>query len=50
MMVLLGYFFIAAAAGVAASAMVGLVLTNLLIGRFEKRIGQSEFHRMSNSS
>jgi hypothetical protein len=36
MVVLLGYFFIAAAAGVAASAMVGLVLTNLLIGRFEK--------------
>jgi hypothetical protein len=35
-MVLLGYFFIAAISGVAASAMVGFVLTNLLIARFEK--------------
>jgi hypothetical protein len=36
MMVLLGYFFIAAISGVAASAMIGLVLTNLLIDRLEK--------------
>ena len=36
MMVLLSYFLVAAMAGVAASAMVGLVLTNVLIGRFEK--------------
>jgi hypothetical protein len=36
MMVLLGYFLIAAIAGVAASAIIGFVLTNLLIGRFEK--------------
>jgi hypothetical protein len=36
MMILLGYFFIAAILGVAASAMIGFVLTNLLIGRFEK--------------
>ena len=35
MMVLLGYFLVAVIAAVAASAMVGLVLTNLLIGRFE---------------
>ena len=36
MMVLLGYFFIAAISGVAASAVIGFVLTNLLVGRFEK--------------
>ena len=36
MTVLLGYFFIAAISGVAASAMIGFVLTKLLIGRFEK--------------
>ena len=36
MTVLLGYFLIAAIAGVVASAIVGFVLTNLLIGRFEK--------------
>jgi hypothetical protein len=36
MMVLLGYFLIAAMAGIAASAIVGLVLTNLLIRRFTK--------------
>ena len=36
MMVLLGYFLMAAIAGVAASAIIGFVLTNLLIGRFEK--------------
>jgi hypothetical protein len=36
MMVLLGYFLIAAISGVAALAMIGLVLTNLFIGRFEK--------------
>jgi hypothetical protein len=34
MMVLLSYFFIAAMAGIAASAIV--VLSNLLIDRFEK--------------
>ena len=36
MMVLLGYFFIAAITGVASSAMIGFVLAKLLIGRFEK--------------
>jgi hypothetical protein len=36
MMVLLGYFFIAAMAGVAASSIIGFVLTNVLINRFEK--------------
>jgi hypothetical protein len=36
MMVLLGYFFIAAFSGVAASAIIGFILTKLLIGRFEK--------------
>ena len=35
-MVLLGYFLIAAIAGVAASAIIGLVLTNVLIRRFTK--------------
>jgi hypothetical protein len=35
-MVLLGYFLVAVIAANAASAMVGLVLTNLLIGRFKK--------------
>jgi hypothetical protein len=43
MMVLLGYFFIAAFAGVAASAMVGLVLTNLLIGRFKSGSANQNF-------
>ena len=36
MMVLLGYFLIAAVAGIAASAIVGFVLTKLLVGRFTK--------------
>jgi hypothetical protein len=36
MMVLLGYFLIAAITGIAASAIIGLVLTNLLIRRFTK--------------
>ena len=36
MMVLLGYFLIAAIAGIAASAIVGLILTNLVIRRFTK--------------
>ena len=36
MMVLLGYFFIAAMAGVAASAIVGFVLTSLLVARVDK--------------
>ena len=44
MMVLLGYFLIAAIAGVAASAIIGFVLTNLLIARFEKADGLSKFH------
>ena len=39
MMVLLGYFLVAGIAGVAASAMVGFVLSNLLIRRFEKADG-----------
>jgi hypothetical protein len=38
MMVLLGYFLVAAISGVAASAIIGFVLTNLLIGRFERLI------------
>jgi hypothetical protein len=36
MMVLLGYFLVAAIAGIAASAIVGLILTNLVIRRFTK--------------
>jgi hypothetical protein len=36
MLVLLGYFLIAATVSVTASAIVGLVLTNLLVGRFTK--------------
>jgi hypothetical protein len=36
MMVLVGYFLIAALAGIAASAMIGLVLTNLMVRRFTK--------------
>jgi hypothetical protein len=36
MSVLLGYFLIAAGAGVAASGIVGLILAKLLIRRFEK--------------
>ena len=35
-MVLLGYFLFAAIVSVAASAIVGLVLTNLLLGCFTK--------------
>ena len=35
MMVLLGYFLIAGITGVAASAMIGLFLTNFIIGRFK---------------
>ena len=34
-MVLLGYFLIAAVAGVTASAVMGLFLTNFIIGRFK---------------
>jgi hypothetical protein len=33
MMVLLGYFLIAAVAGVSASPVIGLFLTNFIIGR-----------------
>jgi hypothetical protein len=36
MRVLIGYFLIAATVSVAASAIVGLVLTNLLVSRFTK--------------
>jgi hypothetical protein len=36
MLVLIGYFLIAVSITVAASAIVGLVLTNLLVGRFTK--------------
>jgi hypothetical protein len=36
MMVLLGYFLIAAGAGVAASGIVGFILASLLFRRFEK--------------
>ena len=35
MMVLLGYFLIAAVAAVAASALIGLFLTNFIIGHFK---------------
>ena len=35
MIVLLGYFLIAAVAGVTASAVIGLFLTNFIIGRFK---------------
>ena len=36
MMVLVGYFLIAAIAFIAVAAMIGLVLTNLMIRRFTK--------------
>jgi hypothetical protein len=36
MMVLLGYFIIAAMAGAAASEIVGFVISDLLIVRFQK--------------
>ena len=36
MMALAGYFFIAVIADIVASAMIGLVLTNLLVARFTK--------------
>jgi hypothetical protein len=36
MMVLVGYFLIAAIAFIAVAAMIGLVLTNLTIRRFTK--------------
>jgi hypothetical protein len=36
MMVLAGYFLVAAIAVIAASAMIGLVLTKLMIRRFTK--------------
>ena len=36
MLVLLGYFLISAALSVAASAIVGFVITNLLVDRFTK--------------
>jgi hypothetical protein len=36
MMVLAGYFLIAAIAGIATSLMIGFVLTNLMIRRFAK--------------
>ena len=36
MVVLLGYFIIAAMAGVAASAIIGFVLTSLLVARVDK--------------
>jgi hypothetical protein len=35
MMVLLGYFLIAAVAAVIASAVIGFFLTNIIIGRFK---------------
>jgi hypothetical protein len=35
MMILLGYFLIAVVAAVSASALIGLFLTNLLIGHFK---------------
>jgi len=35
MMILLFYIIIAAVAGIAASAIIEFVLTNLMIGRFE---------------
>jgi hypothetical protein len=45
MSVLLGYFLIAAGAGVAVSGIVGLILAKLLIRRFEKgSIGASKSH------
>ena len=36
MLILLGYFLIAATVSVAASAIVGFVVTNLLVDRFTK--------------
>jgi multidrug efflux pump subunit AcrB len=44
MLVLLGYFLIAATVSVTASAIVGLVLTNLLVGRFTKANRPSKSH------
>jgi hypothetical protein len=50
MMILLFYFLIAAGAGVAAAAIIGFVLTNLVIGRFEKADPPSELHQIASSS
>jgi hypothetical protein len=36
MFVLVGYFFIAASAGVGASAIIGYILASMLIRRYEK--------------
>jgi hypothetical protein len=36
MLVLVGYFFIAASAGFAASAIIGYILASMLIRRYEK--------------
>jgi hypothetical protein len=49
MMVLLGYFFIAVTAGVAASAIIGFILTNLLISRFQRadRPGQNSIKQVT---
>ena len=44
MLVLIGYFLIAATVSVTASAIVGLVLANLLVGRFTKVDRPIKFH------
>ena len=47
MTVLLGYFLIAAIAGVATSAIIGFVLTSLFIARVDKGDGLAELNTQS---
>ena len=47
MMVLLGYFLIAAVAGVTVSAVIGLFLANFIIGRF-KTSDRAKKERLTN--
>jgi steroid 5-alpha reductase family enzyme len=47
MMVLLGYFLIAALTAVTTSAVIGLFLINLIIGRF-KSTDRAEKERLTN--
>ena len=50
MLVLLGYFLIAAGAGIAASGIIGFVIANLLIARYERLTGQSDYHQNKRNS
>jgi uncharacterized membrane protein len=49
MMVLLGYFINAVMAAIAASAILGFILSNLLIARVQKLTGLSGFRHVKDS-